>query len=140
LHAEHVLRDPDLLREELHRFLRVRQRKQIVEEFTAGVTPAGVFRDECRFEPGYRAFHAREMFMVDAVDGTEPEPDAMQTEWVVSTGAFECANPGAAFVEIVLGVRFDPADRGTFVEQRLMMNRPKADPGSRRDRVQVHTS
>ena len=33
-------------------------------------------------------------------------------------------------MEIVFGVRFDPADGWTLVDQRMMMNGPKADPGA----------
>ena len=69
-----------------------------------------------------------------------PKPDAVQAQRIVSARALERAHRGAAFVEIVFGVRFDPADRRTLGDERLMMNGPKADPGACRNRPKAHTS
>jgi hypothetical protein len=64
----------------------------------------------------------------------------MQAERVVSARSLEGARSGPTLMKIVFGVRLDPADGGAFVDQRLVMNRPKADPGTRRNRLREHTS
>jgi hypothetical protein len=43
-------------------------------------------------------------------------------------------------VEIVFGMRFDPADCRTLVEQRLVMHSPETDSGASRNRTQGLTS
>ena len=92
------------------------------------------------FEACNGVSHARKMLAIDAIDGAEAKTDAMQTQRIVGPGAFEGANRGAAFVEVIFGVRFDPAYSRTLVEQVLVMDRPKTDSGTRRNRSRPHTS
>ena len=66
--------------------------------------------------------------------------DAVQAQRIVSPGALQRAHRGAAFVKVVFGVRFDPADGRPLVEQRVVMNGPETDPGTCRNRSQRHTS
>jgi hypothetical protein len=80
------------------------------------------------------------MLAIEAVDGSETETHSMQTQWIVSAGALEGVNRRAAIVEIVFGMRFDPADCRTLVEQRLVMNSPETDSGASRNRTQGLTS
>ena len=71
------------------------------------------------------ALHAREMLAIDAVGGAQAKADAVQAERVVSAGALERAHRGAAFVKIVLGVRFDPADGRALGGERVVMERTR---------------
>jgi hypothetical protein len=43
-------------------------------------------------------------------------------------------------VEIVLGVRLQPADVRPTIYQGVMVNRPETDSGARRNRPSPHTS
>ena len=138
--AQRVLGFADLARQHFDGFVGVRQRQQIIEEFAARMTPAGVLGDERRFEALDGAFHTGEVFAIDAVGRPQSQADAVQAQRVVRTGALERAYRGSALVEIVFGVRFDPADGRTLGDERLMMNGPKADPGACRNRPRRHTS
>ena len=64
----------------------------------------------------------------------------MQTQRIVSAGTLERAHRGAAFVKIVFGVRFDQADGRALVDEGVMVNGPKTDPGACRNRPRPHTS
>ena len=90
-HAEEILGFADLPREQFDGFIGVWQRQQIVEEFTAGLAPAGVFGYERRLETRDGAFYARQVLAIDAVGGAQPQADAMQAQRVVSARAFERA-------------------------------------------------
>ena len=71
LRAEKVLRFADLAREQFDGFFGVWQRQQVVEEFAAGVAPAGVLGHQRGFEARDGVFHARQVLAIDAVGGAQ---------------------------------------------------------------------
>jgi hypothetical protein len=138
--SECVLGNAHLVREQFDGFFRVWQREQVIEELTAGMTPAGVLGNERGFKAGDGMFYAGEMLAIDAVGGSERKADTMQTQWIDSPGTLERAHRGATFVKIIFRVRFDPADGRTLVDEGVMVNGPKTDPGTCRNRSRPHTS
>ena len=64
----------------------------------------------------------------------------MQAQWIVSAGTLERAHRGTALVKIVFCVRFDPADGRALVDESVVVNSPKTDPGTCRNRPRPHTS
>jgi hypothetical protein len=93
-----------------------------------------MFRHQCGLESIDGAFHEPKVFPIDSIDRTQSESHAVQAERVLATRALQRPNRRPAFVEIILGVRLDPANGRTFVIERLVMDGPEADPGARRDR------
>jgi len=63
----------------------------------------------------------------------------MQAQWIDSAGTLERTHRGTALVKIVFCVRFDPADRRALVDESVMVNSPKADPGTCRNRPRPQT-
>jgi hypothetical protein len=96
--------------------------------------------NERGFKPGYRVSDAREMFAIDAIGGAKTQAYAVQTQRIIGPRPLERTYRGAALVEIVFSVRFDPADGRTFADERVVVNGPKADSGTCRNRPRPHTS
>ena len=95
-------------------------------------------------ERGFKAsncvLYAREMLAIDSVGGSKGQADTMQAQWIGSAGTLERAHCGATLVKIVFCVRFDPADGRALVDEGVMVNSPKTDPGTCRNRPRPHTS
>src|SRR5215213_3029990 len=114
----------------LYRLFGLGQRQQVVEMHAVAVTPAGMFADEGGLEAVHRRTDPSQVISVEIVHGTEAEPDAVQAKRIVLACTQQRAHAGAAVVEVVFGMRLEPADRGSLDRHLAVMDRTKTDPGA----------
>src|SRR5262245_3235797 len=112
----------------------VGQGQQIVQVDAADRAPANVLGDECGLHAINEPLEASQVLAVELVRGAEREPDAMQAQRVALRDALDDLDLRAAVGEVVLAVRFEPANGCTLDQQFGVVNGPQTDSGLHRKR------
>ena len=110
------------------RFLRIRQRQQVVQEDTADPDPAKMFGHQRGLDAVDQRLQLSEMRLIEWLCAAQREPDAVEADRVVAANPLQHGERLTACTEEILAVDLEEAHVGFRRQDRAKMRRAKANP------------